>query len=65
MIPRKNQLTDEMLAHVPSEYEKARLASLSDPSKYEDHQFSERFYQKMRLLYEKMGWKYNPGLMEK
>ena len=27
--------------------------------------FSERFYQKMRLLYEEMGWNYDPAVMER
>lgn len=29
------------------------------------HPFSERFYQKMRLLYEEMGWNYDPAVMER
>lgn len=27
--------------------------------------FSERFYQKMRPLYEEMGWNYDPTVMER
>ena len=29
------------------------------------HHFSNRFYQKMRLLYEEMGWNYDPAVMER
>lgn len=29
------------------------------------HHFSERFYQKMRLLYEEMAWNYDPTVMER
>ena len=29
------------------------------------HPFSERFYQKMRLLYKEMGWNYDPAVMER
>lgn len=64
MIAQQTQMKNELLVSAALNAAMKMDERLPDPSKF-DHQFSERFYQKMRLLYEQMGWEYAPSVMER
>ena len=64
MITQHTQINDKLLITATFRVATKMNECLPDPNEC-DHQFSERFYQKMRLLYEKMGWDYDPEIMEK
>ena len=64
MIAQQKQINDKLLITAAFRAAMKMDEYLPTPSKC-DHQFSEGFHQKMRILYEQMGWKYNPEVMEK
>ena len=64
MITQQTQANDELLISAVFCEAIKMTERLPVPSEC-DHQFSDRFYQKMRLLYEQMGWGYNPKVMER
>ena len=60
IMTQKEQIIEAWLNAVISDIWTMKNEDLPDV-----HPFSERFYQKMRLLYEEMGWNYDPAVMER
>ena len=59
-MTQKEQIIEAWLNAVISDIWTMKNEDLPDV-----HPFSKRFYQKMRLLYEEMGWNYDPAVMER
>ena len=64
MITQKTQANDELLISAAFCTALKMTERLPDTDEC-DYQFSDRFSQKMRFLYEQMGWDYDPTVMEK
>ena len=60
IMTQKEQIINTLLNAIISDIWTMKNEDLPDV-----HHFSERFYQKMRLLYEEMGWNYDPAVMER
>ena len=60
IMTQKEQIINALLNAIISDIWTKKNEDLLDV-----HPFSERFYQKMRLLYKEMGWNYDPTVMER